>query len=78
MSSNLLSKNVKIKVYRTTVLPVVLMGVKLGCSQWEERSLRMLENRVLRGIFRPKRNEVTEEWRKLDIEELNYLFSSPN
>jgi len=38
----------------------------------------MLENRVLRGIVRPKRDEVTEEWRKLHIEELNDLYSSTN
>jgi hypothetical protein len=38
----------------------------------------VLENRVLRRIFGPKRDEVTEEWRKLHNEELNYLYSSPN
>jgi len=40
--------------------------------------LRVFENRVLRRIFGPKRNEVTEEWRKLHNEELNDLYSSPN
>ena len=44
----------------------------------EERRLRVFENRVLRGIFGPKRDEVTEEWRKLHNEELNDLYSSPN
>jgi hypothetical protein len=44
----------------------------------EERRLRLFENRVLRGIFGPKRDEVTEEWRKLHNEELNDLYSSPN
>jgi len=44
----------------------------------EERRLRVFENRVLRRIFGPKRNEVTGEWRKLHNEELNDLFSSPN
>jgi hypothetical protein len=39
---------------------------------------RVLDNRVLRRIFGPKRNEVTGEWRKLHSEELYYLFSSPN
>jgi hypothetical protein len=43
----------------------------------EERSLRVFENRVLRRIFGPKRDEVTGEWRKLQNEELNYLYSSP-
>jgi len=59
-------------------LPVVFYG----CETWsltlrEERRLRAFENRVLRGIFGSKRNEVTGEWRKLPNEELN-LYSSPN
>ena len=45
---------------------------------WEERRLRVFENRVLRRIFGPKRDEVTGEWRKLHNEELNDLYSSPN
>jgi hypothetical protein len=44
----------------------------------EERRLRLFENSVLRGIFGPKRGEVTGEWRKLHNEELNDLYSSPN
>jgi hypothetical protein len=44
----------------------------------EERRLRVFENRMLRRIFRPKRDEVTREWRKLLIEELNGLYSLPN
>ena len=60
LSSSLLSKNLKIKIYRTTVLPVVLYG----CETWslklrEERRLRVFENRGLRRIFGPKRDEVT-------------------
>jgi len=79
LSSSLLSKNLKIKIYRTIIFPIVLYG----CEAWslalrEERSLKVFENRVLRGIFGPKRNEVTREWRKLLYEELNDLFSSPN
>ena len=71
-SSSLLSKNLKIRIYRTKILPVVLYG----CETWsltlrEERRMRVYENRVLRRIFRPKRNEVTGEWRKLHNEELN-------
>ena len=66
LSSSLLSKNLKIKIYRTIILPVVLYG----CETWsltlkEERRLRVSENRVLRRIFGPKRDEVTREWRKL-------------
>ena len=79
LSSSLLSKNIKIKIYRTIILPVVLYG----CETWsltlrEERRLRVFENRVLRRIFGPKRDEVTREWRKLHNEELNYLYCSPN
>ena len=77
MSSNLPSKN--IKIYRTIFLPVVLYGFETwSLTLREERRLRMFENRVLRRIFGPKRDEVTREWRKLHNEELNYLYSSPN
>jgi len=44
----------------------------------EERRLRVFENRVLRRIFGPKRDEITGEWRKLHNEELNDLYCSPN
>jgi hypothetical protein len=79
LSSSLLSKNTKIKTYRTVILPVVLYG----CEVWsltlrEEHRLRVFENRVLRGIFGPKREGVTGEWRRLHNEELNDLYSSPN
>jgi hypothetical protein len=74
-----LSKNLKIKIYRTIILPVVLYG----CETWsltlrEERRLRVFENKVLRRIFGPRRDEVTEEWRRLHNEELNDLYCSPN
>jgi hypothetical protein len=54
-----------------------------GCETWsltlrEECRLRVFENRVLRRIFGPKRDEVTGEWRKSHNEELNILYSSPN
>ena len=52
------------------------MGVKLG--RWEERRLRVFENRVLRRMFGPKMDEVTREWRKFHNKELNDLYSSPN
>jgi len=75
----LLSKNLKIKIYRNITLSVVLYG----CETWslilrEERKLRVLENMVLRRIFGPRRDEVMEEWRRLHNEELNDLHSSPN
>jgi len=71
--------NLKIKIYRNIILPVVLYG----CETWslrlrEERRLRVFENKVLRRIFGPKRDEVTGKWRKLHNEELNDMYSSPN
>jgi hypothetical protein len=62
---------VKIKIYRTIILPVVLYG----CESWsltlrEECRLRVFENRVLKRIFGPKRGEVTGEWRRLHNKEL--------
>jgi len=68
-----------IKKYRIIILSVVLYG----CETWsltlrEERRLRVFENRVLRGIFGVKRDEVTGEWRKIYNEELNDLYCSPN
>ena len=78
-SFSLISKNIKIRIYRTIVLTVVLNG----CETWsltlrEELRLKVFENRVLRRIFGPKRDEVTGEWRKLHNEELNDLCFSPN
>jgi hypothetical protein len=75
----LLSKTLKIKIYRTIILLVVLYG----CETWsltlrEKRRLRVFENRVLRKVFGPKRNLVTGEWRKLNNEELNDLYFLPN
>ena len=81
LCSSLLSKNLKIKIYRTIILSVVLYG----CEIWsltlrEERRLRVFENRVLRRVFGPKGDEVTGEWRKLRVhnEELNDLYSLSN
>jgi hypothetical protein len=72
LSSSLLSKNLKIKIYKKIILPVVLYE----CEIWsltlrEERRLRVFENRVLRGVFGGKRDKVTEEWRKLHNEQLH-------
>jgi len=75
----LLSKNLKIKIYRTVILPFVLYGCEnLSLTLREERKLRVFENRVLRRIFGPRRDEVTGELRRLHNEELYYLYSSPN
>jgi hypothetical protein len=79
LSSHLLSRNVKVKIYKTIILPVALYG----CETWrltlrEEHRLRVFENRVLRRIFGPKRDEVMGKWRKLHNEELHNLYSSPD
>ena len=71
---NLLSKNIKIKIYKTIILPIVLDE----CKKWsltlrEEHMLRVFQNRVLRRIFGSKKDEVTGEWRKLHNEDLNNL-----
>ena len=72
-------KNLKMKIYRTIILPMVLYG----CETWsltlrEECRLRVFENSVLRRVFGPKRDKVTVEWRKLHKEELRDLYSLPN
>jgi hypothetical protein len=74
-----LSRNVKVKIYKTIILPAVLCG----CGTWsltlrEEHRLRVFENMVLRRIFGPKRDEVTGEWRRLHNGELHNLYSSPD
>jgi hypothetical protein len=74
-----LSRNLKVKIYKTIILPVVLYG----CETWsltlrEEHRLRAFENRVLRGMLGPKGDEVTGEWRKLHSGELHNLYSSPD
>jgi hypothetical protein len=79
LSSRLLSRNVKVKIYKTIIVPFVLYG----CETWsltlrEEHRLRVFENRVLRGIFGPKREEVTGEWRELHSEEVYNLYLSPD
>jgi hypothetical protein len=66
-------------VFKFIILPIVLYG----CETWsltlrEEHRLKVFQNRVLRGIFGPRRDEVTGEWRKLHKEELHDLYSSPS
>jgi flagellar motor switch protein FliM len=79
LSSSSLSKNIKIKIYRAIILPIVLYG----CETWsltlrEERRLTVFENSLLRNISEPMRNEVTEKWKRLYSEELYALYSSPS
>jgi hypothetical protein len=72
------TKYLKIKVYKTVILPVVLYGCEaLSLTLREEHRLRVFENRVLRRIFGPKRDE-DRSWRKLHNNELHSLYSSPN
>jgi hypothetical protein len=71
--------DLKIKIYGTIILPVVLYE----CETWsltlrEEKKLRVFENKVLRRIYGPRRDEVTGEWRRLHNEELNDLYCSLN
>jgi hypothetical protein len=78
-SPSLLSKSVKIKIYRTIIFPVVLYG----CESWsltlrEECRLRVFEIKVLRRIFGSKRDEVTGEWRRVHNKELYAVYSSLN
>jgi hypothetical protein len=70
---------VKVRIYKTIILPVVLYG----CETWsltvrEGHKLRVFENRVLRRIFGPKRDRVTGGWRKLHNKELHNLYSLPS
>jgi hypothetical protein len=67
------------RIYKTIILPVVLYG----CETWsqilrEDHRLRVFENKVLRRIFGPKRDEVTGEWRKFHNKGLHDLYSSPS
>jgi len=75
----ILSKNIKLKIYKTVILPVILYG----CETWtltlrEEKRLRVFENKVLRKIFGPKRDEETGEWRRLHNTELKDLYGKPD
>jgi hypothetical protein len=79
LSSSLLSKSVKIKIYRAIILRVVLYG----CGTWsltlrKECRLRAFENTVLRRTFGPKRDDVTGKWRRLHNKKLDALYPSQN
>ena len=66
-------------IRRTIILPVILYGCETGSlTMREERRVRTFENRLLRILFGPKRDEITRKWRKLHNEELSDLYSSPN
>jgi hypothetical protein len=77
LSSSLLSKNIKIKICRTLILPVVLYG----CETWlltmrEKHRLTVPESRLLKRIYEPKSDKVTRKWKKLCNEELSDLYST--
>jgi hypothetical protein len=75
----LLSKNLKIRIYKTIILPVVLYGYETWSLTFrEDHRLGMFENRVLRKIFGPKRDELAGEWKKLHNKELHDLYYSPS
>jgi hypothetical protein len=79
LSSHLLSRRVKVKIYSTKIPPVVLFGcVTWSLTATEKHKLRVFENRVLRRIFRAQRDEITGEWRKLRSGELHNLQTSPD
>ena len=79
LTSRLISRKLKLKIYRTVILPVILYG----CESWsttlaDEHKLHVFENKVLRKIYGPKRDEMTGEWRRLHNEELHGLYDSPD
>jgi hypothetical protein len=78
LSSRRISKNLKIKIYKTVILPVVLLWVRNLVSQFEiGKRLRVFEDRVMKMIFGFKRDE-DGSWIKLHNDELHSLYSSPN
>jgi hypothetical protein len=79
LSSRLLSESLNVRIYETIILTVALYrGDTCSLILREQHRLRVFENRVLRRIFGPKKDEVTGEWRKLHNEELRDLYSSPS
>jgi hypothetical protein len=77
-SSHLLSRSIKIKIYKTIILPVDLYGCETWSHTGEEHGLRVSENRLLRRIFAQKREERAREWRRLHNEKFHNLYASPN
>jgi hypothetical protein len=79
LSSRLLSKSVKCGIYKPIILSVVFYGrITWSLPLREEHRLSVFENRVLRRLFGPSKDEVTGGWRKLSNEELNNLHTSPS
>jgi hypothetical protein len=79
LSCRPLSRNLKVKLHRTVILPVVLYGYETwSLTLREEHRLKVFENRMLRRIFGTRRDEVTGEWRKLHNGEPHNLYTSPD
>jgi hypothetical protein len=79
LSSRLQSKNIKTTVYKIMILLVVFYGCEtLSLTLREEHGLRVFENRLLRKIFGPKRDDMTGGWKELHNEELHNVYSSPS
>jgi hypothetical protein len=78
LSSRPRSQNIKIKIYKIVILPVLCLCKTWSLALREEHTLRVFENRMLRRIFGPKREEVAGGWRRLRNEELHNLYVSPN
>jgi hypothetical protein len=77
--SRLLSRNIQIRIHKIKILSVVLYGYETwSLTLREEHRLSVFENRILRRIFEPKRDEVCGGWRKLHYEELHNVYSSPS
>jgi hypothetical protein len=74
-----LSRNLKVKIYKTIILPVVLYGYETwSLTLREKHRLRVFENSMLRRIFGPEKEEVMGDWGKLHSGELHNLYSSPD
>jgi hypothetical protein len=72
---SVVKENLKMRIYKTIILPVILYGCE---TLREKHRLRVFENKMLRRIFGPKRDEVTGQWRKLHNEEIRDLYSLPS
>ena len=79
MSSRILSRNIKLRIYKTIILSVVLYGCETrSLTLKEEKKLRIFENKIARKIFGPRKDEQRDEWRKLHNLELYNLYGIPD
>jgi hypothetical protein len=79
VSSRFLCQDIQIKIYESIILSVVLYGFETwSLTLTDEHGLRVFENRALKSVFGPKREEVAGGWRTLHNEELRNFYTSPN